>query len=95
MVSYFVTQPWKLIKRYGPMCHLCLALGVTDQRAIIDMDLRWPDRMCFTRDHVRPRSRGGRDSVANQRPAHRWCNESRGSRSVAEWVEYMREKEKA
>ncbi len=80
----------KLLKKYGGHCHLCVAAGVDERMSAIDLTLSWPDRMCFTRDHVKPRSMGGRDSLANQRPAHRWCNESRGSKTVDEWVAYMK-----
>lgn len=33
-------------------------------------------------DHLVPRSRGGDDSLANLRPAHRTCNAARQNRSV-------------
>jgi 5-methylcytosine-specific restriction endonuclease McrA len=68
----------EILKRYGALCHICLANGVTDQRAMIDVDLLWPDPRCFTRDHVLPRARGGRDDLENLRPAHRECNQLRG-----------------
>lgn len=76
----------KIIAKYGAKCWLCLALGLIDD-AIIDMDLRVPDPRAFTRDHVKPRSLGGRDSLANQRPAHKVCNESRGVLTVDQWIE--------
>lgn len=71
-----------LLKRYGPYCWLCLAGGKTEAEAEIDLELRFPDPLCFTRDHVKPRSKGGSDAIANQRPAHKVCNESRGNRSA-------------
>jgi len=49
---------------------------------VIDLELRWPHPQSFTRDHVRPRSLGGRDSLANQRPAHKLCNEKRGNKPL-------------
>lgn len=33
-----------------------------------------------TIDHVIPLSKGGRNILANRRPAHRWCNNHKGSR---------------
>jgi 5-methylcytosine-specific restriction endonuclease McrA len=32
-----------------------------------------------TCDHVQPRARGGTDTLANLRPAHRFCNTGRGA----------------
>jgi 5-methylcytosine-specific restriction endonuclease McrA len=71
-----------LLRRYGPLCHLCLAGGVTDSRAVIDLDLKWPHPQCFTRDHIKPRSLRGTNSIRNQRPAHKICNERRGNRPL-------------
>lgn len=64
-----------LLRRYGPVCHLC--------QGAIDLDLKWPDPMSFTRDHIKPRSLRGTDSIRNQRPAHKRCNESRGNKPIA------------
>ena len=64
-----------LVARYGPSCHLCAG--------DIDLELRWPDPKCFTRDHLKPRRAGGRDTIRNQRPAHKVCNESRGAKPCA------------
>lgn len=72
-----------LLRKYGPLCHICLAAGVTDHRAIILVDAPWPAPLSFTRDHLKPRSLGGRDSVANQRPAHHLCNTRRGNRAMS------------
>jgi 5-methylcytosine-specific restriction endonuclease McrA len=71
-----------ILKHYGPLCHICLARGITDQRAVIDLELPWPDLRCFTRDHVTPRSLGGSDDIANLRPAHHECNRDRGNGPV-------------
>lgn len=72
-----------LIKKHGPICHICLFNGITDQRALIDLSLRWPDPRSFVRDHVKPRSLKGSDSIRNQRPAHKLCNERRGNKPLA------------
>jgi 5-methylcytosine-specific restriction endonuclease McrA len=71
-----------LVGKWGPVCHICWSAGVTDHRAVIDLELKWPHPQSFTRDHVRPRSLGGRDSLANQRPAHKVCNEKRGNKPL-------------
>jgi 5-methylcytosine-specific restriction endonuclease McrA len=71
-------QREQIILVYGPICHICVANGVTDHRSVIDLTLPWPDLRCFTRDHVIPRSKGGTDHISNLRPAHHQCNRDRG-----------------
>jgi len=71
-----------LIKRWGPVCHICWDAGITDHRAVIDLALKWPHPQCFTRDHLKPRSLGGSNSTRNQRPAHKLCNERRGNKPL-------------
>jgi 5-methylcytosine-specific restriction endonuclease McrA len=68
-----------LLKRWGPICYLCLLRGRTVQEATIDLTLKHPHPMSFTRDHIVPRSRGGNDHINNQRPAHNLCNQQRGA----------------
>jgi 5-methylcytosine-specific restriction endonuclease McrA len=63
-----------LLKKHGPICWLCAG--------VIDLDLKWPAPGCFTRDHVKPRSLKGSNSIRNQRPAHKVCNESRGNKII-------------
>ncbi len=75
-------QREKILEIYGPACHICLANGVTDHRAVIDLTLPWPDPRCFTRDHFVPRSKGGTDDIWNLRPAHHECNRDRGDGPV-------------
>jgi len=36
-------------------------------------------------DHLQPRSKGGRDSLSNLRPAHQGCNSARGDMPLHEW----------
>jgi 5-methylcytosine-specific restriction endonuclease McrA len=67
-------QRLELVTLHGAVCHLCLCT--------IDMDLRWPDPECFTRDHVIPRAHGGPDTIDNLRPAHHACNLRRGDGPV-------------
>jgi hypothetical protein len=71
-----------IIRIYGPVCHICWANGITDHRAVIDLELPWPDPRCFTRDHLIPRSRGGSGTIENLRPAHHECNRDRGNGPV-------------
>lgn len=73
----------KLIKIHGAFCHLCLLWGLPPERAAIDLTIPFPDPLCFTRDHVKPRSlKGSLHSVQNQRPAHNRCNTFRGNKTM-------------
>jgi 5-methylcytosine-specific restriction endonuclease McrA len=36
-------------------------------------------------DHLKPRSKGGSDALANLAPAHHGCNVARGDKDLAEW----------
>lgn len=73
----------QLLAIWGPYCWLCMLAGKGLDASRIDMSLRYPQPLCFTRDHVVPRSKGGEPfAVTNQRPAHRVCNERRGNASV-------------
>jgi hypothetical protein len=78
----------KLLKRWGPYCHLCLLWGATKDAALIDLTLKFPDPLCFTRDHVKPRSlKGAVHAVVNQRPAHNRCNTFRGNKTMEQIAE--------
>jgi 5-methylcytosine-specific restriction endonuclease McrA len=68
-----------LLERWGPYCYLCLLNGRSVEEARIDLTLKHPDPMSFTRDHIIPRARGGNNHVNNQRPAHNLCNQQRGA----------------
>lgn len=61
-----------VIAVYGTRCCLC--------GEAIDLARRWPDPRSFTVEHTTPRSHGGRDNLANLRPAHLGCNSARGNR---------------
>lgn len=71
-----------ILRRWGSVCHICWSNGITDQRAVIDLELHWPHPRCFTRDYVVPHSLGGQDTVENLRPAHHECNARRGNGPV-------------
>lgn len=73
-----------ILKRWGPVCHICWDRGITDNRAVIDLSLAWPHPQSFTRDHVIPRSVKGipreiLDDVDNLKPAHHQCNRDHGN----------------
>lgn len=58
------------------ICHLC--------GEFVDLDLKWPDPMSATVDHLIPVSQLSWDdpltySVDNLRPAHLLCNQKRGA----------------
>jgi hypothetical protein len=62
---------------YPPYCHLC--------RGEIDTTLGRRDPMCWTLDHLYPVAIHG-DTVpdlSEVRPAHRKCNERRGTQPLA------------
>lgn len=61
-----------VVARDGLLCALC---GVA-----VDMELRWPDRMSKSVDHVIPISRGGAHTLENCQLAHLSCNSRKGNR---------------
>src|SRR4029079_17051106 len=63
-----------IYKRDDGICHLCL---------------NFVPRNEASRDHVRPKSLGGRMSWENIRLAHASCHSRRGSRPVAEFREIL------
>jgi 5-methylcytosine-specific restriction endonuclease McrA len=63
-----------LFEYYGWTCHLC--------DGEIDRELRHPHPMSATIDHVVPLERGGRHVWDNVKPAHKQCNEAKGSDTV-------------
>jgi 5-methylcytosine-specific restriction endonuclease McrA len=63
-----------VFERDGWICGICLAC--------IDSELKWPDPMCATLDHVVPLSLGGDHTWENVRAAHARCNSGRGSQTT-------------
>lgn len=66
------TSPAEIARRDGSDCKLC--------GDPIDMDLRKPDYMCASVDHILPRSLGGTNDLENLQLAHLVCNIRKGNR---------------
>lgn len=64
-----------VLKRARAACYIC---GLP-----IDYDLPWLDPGAFEAEHVIPLSKGGPDTLANKRPAHRRCNSKKRARHHA------------
>lgn len=56
-------------------CHIC--------GEKIDKDLRFPNKMAATIDHIIPLSRGGEHTWDNVAPAHAMCNFVKSNRGAA------------
>ena len=41
----------------------------------------------LTVDHILPRSKGGRSSLDNLQPAHKWCNVAKGNSTAKSYQE--------
>lgn len=61
----------EVYERDGWVCGIC--------QKPVDSELRWPDPMSVSLDHVVPVSRGGRHSRDNAQCAHLCCNVSKGA----------------
>ena len=63
-----------------PVCSLC------GKPIKIDTNIRSGDnqydKMAFSWDHIRPKSKGGGYYLANMQPAHKICNNKRGTRPL-------------
>ncbi|MFJ8818196.1 HNH endonuclease [Amycolatopsis thermoflava] len=75
-------RPWARVKQQlkalfplGP-CWICGHL--------IPPDVPPNHPLEYTADHVVPRSKGGRPTLENSRPAHRRCNSQRGANTAFE-----------
>lgn len=58
----------KVVSTYGRICYRCGLPIKADQKV--------------TLDHVKPRSKGGKTTLENCRPAHSRCNSSAGARET-------------
>lgn len=65
----------EVFERDGWMCGLC--------HDPVDSDLRHPDPMCASLDHVVPLALGGHHVLSNVQCAHLVCNIRKGARAVA------------
>lgn len=65
-----------IFERDGWICGLC-----GEQ---IDPNLKWPDPMCGTLDHIVPIALGGSHDTANRQAAHLGCNSAKGIRRT--WI---------
>ena len=66
----------EIFDRDGWVCQLC--------ETPIDRDLKWPDPMSVSLDHIMPITLGGHHTRANSQAAHFRCNQSKGNRVVAQ-----------
>ena len=64
-----------ILRRTKPACHIC--------GEPIDYNLPHTDPRSFVADHVIPVAKGGEDTPANMRAAHRDCNSTKRARLVA------------
>lgn len=63
------------IARAQPPCHIC--------GQPIDYTLTHPDPMSYVVDHLMPVAKGGPDTLANKRAAHRSCNRAKADKAYA------------
>jgi 5-methylcytosine-specific restriction endonuclease McrA len=63
------------IRKQGAACHIC--------GEAIDYSLPYLHPREFVVDHVVPLARGGPDTLANKRAAHRECNRAKSDRPFA------------
>ena len=63
------------IRRDAPACHIC--------GKPIDYTLPHLDPWSFVIDHVKPLAKGGDDTLANIKAAHRECNSKKRARLIA------------
>lgn len=55
----------------------------------IDPTLKFPHPMSFTADHITPIALGG-DNLGPLAPAHKHCNESRGTKTIIQHTNHLR-----
>lgn len=64
----------EVIARDGYKCQIC--------GKKVDKDLRWPDSMSLSLDHIVPISKGGPHTLSNLRVTHLACNLKKGSKVI-------------
>ena len=70
--SFEVVNRFAVYERDGWVCQLC--------GEPVDPDLKGPDPMCASIDHVVPLSHGGDHSMGNVQLTHLGCNSAKGNR---------------
>ena len=74
---------WEIFERDGWMCGLC--------QESIDSEIRWPDPLSVSLDHVIPVSKGGAHTRQNVQAAHLKCNLEKSARITCALPESMLE----
>ena len=79
-----LTDNWtdeQLLETYGTDCYLCNKAIDFDapKKGIGSEKSFWPD-------HLTPMSKGGDNVLANVRPCHRKCNETKGRKTYEEFM---------
>lgn len=71
-----LAKKWReRIRRTKPVCHIC--------GEAIDWEADWLNPRSFVVDHVVPLTKGGTDTLANVKAAHRECNSKKRARVIA------------
>lgn len=60
-----------IVSLYGDVCHIC--------SSVIDMTLKFPEKLSFSFDHLKPLSMGGDNLISNIRPSHLTCNRKKAN----------------
>jgi len=67
-----------LLEKYGPVCQICLEWKRTGRVTLIDLTIDGGP-LSYSVDHKIARADGGPNTKENMQPAHRLCNEVKGS----------------
>jgi 5-methylcytosine-specific restriction endonuclease McrA len=74
-----------IVQRDGNKCHIC---GLPCDFRTVDKKLA----ITATRDHITPKSKGGKAHLSNLKLAHSYCNAKRGDQELTEEIQsYCRE----
>lgn len=68
-----------LLKKYGPICQICIEWKRTGKVTVIDLSVE-NGPLSYSADHIVALADGGKDCKENMQPAHRICNEVKGSK---------------
>lgn len=71
----------KLIEQYGAVCQLCLMAKRPVEFAQIRFDVDGNNNYAWSIDHIVAIGDGGPNTIDNMWPAHRICNERKGSKA--------------